>query len=110
MPVTTTRPAQQYSSSIARLKAPDIGPAMRSARSLRAWASTRITFSPILCIGLLASRAALSNIFFHDFLPLALSPQNEFDRVAECAISAAVLGHIVSITLNFIASIGHGNG
>src|SRR6266404_4136500 len=82
---------------------------MRSARSLSACASTRTTFSPILCIELLASRAAFSNIFLDNFLPFTLSFEDEFNRVPQSAVASALLGHVVGVTLYLVPSIRHRN-
>src|SRR5664279_1634850 len=45
IPVTTTRPAQRYSNSMARSKSRAMGPAILSARARSASASMRTTFS-----------------------------------------------------------------
>src|SRR2546425_4741379 len=54
----------------------------------------------------LASRTALADVFRHHVLPLVLCLQDEFDRVTQGAVTAAMLGHIMSIPLHFIASVG----
>src|SRR5215831_10741443 len=62
MPVTTTRPPQEWRHSTAHSKSRAIGPAMRWARSCRASASMRTTLDPVDFIGTIVANSAFSEI------------------------------------------------
>src|SRR5579859_6429125 len=70
MPVTTTRPMQEWRHSTAVEKSPDIGPAMRSAKARRASASMRTTLEPMECTVIISTKkygsahAILLQIYF----------------------------------------------
>src|SRR5579864_465291 len=116
-----------------------MGPPMRSARSFSACASMRITFSPVRCIKrklleisgqwlalkvqalatnhwplclLVSCRCwtSLADVVSDDFLPLALSFQDKFDRIAQRSVSAGMFGDVMGIAPDLIACIGDGDG
>src|SRR5579859_6156155 len=70
MPVTTTRPMQEWRHSTAVEKSPDIGPAMRFAKARRASASMRTTLEPMECTVIISTKkygsahAILLQIYF----------------------------------------------